>query len=97
MYRLQNPTWEKPRRRYRLSTLHAVDTVAIQINEAIRRWGNGVPRPLPPKDQLAAEWDWVVGLLATNPPGNQAGALTTTRDRIGQARRALIPQAATGF
>lgn len=69
----------------------------MQINEAIRRWGNGVPRPLPSEDQLAAEWNWVLGLLATNPPGNQAGPLTTARDRIGQARRTLIPQAVTGF
>jgi hypothetical protein len=74
-----------------------VDTVAVQINEAIRRWGNGMPRRLPPEGQLAAEWNWVLGLLATDPPSNQAGPLTTARDRIGQARRMLIPQAVTGF
>ena len=74
-----------------------MDAVAVQINEAIRRWGDRVPCPLPPEDQLAAEWNWVLGLLATNPPDNQAGPLTTARNRIGQVRRALIPQAVTGF
>jgi hypothetical protein len=68
-----------------------VDTVAAQINETIRRWGDGMPRPLLSKDQLATEWNWVLELLATTPPANQTGPLITARDRMGQARRMLIP------
>jgi hypothetical protein len=74
-----------------------MDRLTLEINEALRRWGDGMPNPIPPEAQLAAEWDWVCGLLATNPPDYQAGPLTTARNRIGQARRMLIPQAVTGF
>ena len=55
--------------------------------------GRPMPSPLPGEDQLAAEYRWVLGLLATDPPAYQAGPLTTARDRIAQARRMLIPQA----
>jgi hypothetical protein len=69
--------------------------VEVQISEALRRWGDGMPFPLPSEEQLAAEWEWVLRLLATNPPDNRGGPLTTARDRIGQARRMLIPQGAS--
>lgn len=71
--------------------------VEVQITEALRRWGDRMPSPLPPEEQLATEWEWVLRLLATNPPAHRAGPLTTARDRIGQARRMLIPQAVTCF
>jgi hypothetical protein len=70
-----------------------MDALTPQINDARRRWGDRMPSPLPGEDQLAAEYRWVLGLLATDPPVNQAGPLTTARDRIAQARRMLIPQA----
>lgn len=69
-----------------------MDPIAVQINEALRRWGNAMPAPLPSEEQLAAEYSWVLSLLATRPTPNQAGPLTTARDRIAQARRMLIPQ-----
>jgi hypothetical protein len=71
-----------------------MDMVEVQISEVLRRWGDGMPVPLPPEEQLAAEWEWVLKLLATDPPANRAGPLATARDRIGQARRMLIPQGA---
>jgi hypothetical protein len=74
-----------------------MDRRTPEINEALRRWGDRMPDPIPPEPQLAAEWDWVFGLLATSPPDYQAGPLTTARDRIGQARRMVVPQAVTGF
>jgi len=79
------------------ATILPMDPIAFQINEALRRWGDRMPNPLPPEPQLAAEWEWVRGLLKTNPPANQVGPLTTARDRIAQARRMLIPHAVTGF
>lgn len=72
--------------------IHCVDSIAVQINDALRRWGDEMPVPLPSEEQLAAEYSWVLDLLATDPAANQAGPLTTARDRIAQARRMLIPQ-----
>jgi len=74
-----------------------MDVQTLEINEALRRWGDRIPDPIPSESQLAAEWEWVLGLLETNPPDYRSGPLTTARDRIGQARRMLIPQAITGF
>jgi hypothetical protein len=74
-----------------------MDANTPQINQALARWGDSMPSPLPAEDRLAAEYRWVLGLLATDPPPNQAGPLTTARDRIAQARRMLIPQAFNGF
>jgi hypothetical protein len=69
-----------------------MDSNSVQINQALRRWGDAMPNPLPREEQLAAEYSWVLGLLATDPDPNQAGPLTTARDRIAQARRMRIPQ-----
>lgn len=74
-----------------------MDVIACQINDVIRRWGDRMLAPLPGEEQLAAEWEWVLALLATDPPDYQAGRLRVARDRIGQARRMLIPQAVTGY
>jgi hypothetical protein len=68
-----------------------------EINEVISCWGNAMSSPLPSDDQLRSEWDHVLALLATNPPDYQAGRLRVARDRIGQARRMLIPQAVSGY
>lgn len=69
-----------------------MDSISVQINQALWRWGDAMPNPPPSEEQLAAEYAWVLGLLATEPAPNQAGPLTTARDRIAQARRMLIPQ-----
>jgi hypothetical protein len=70
---------------------------APQINAFITRWGDEMPRPLPPDEQLEREQRHGRALLATEPPAHQAGPLTTALARVGQARRMLIPQAVSGY
>lgn len=71
-----------------------MDTLTPQINQVLARWSSRMPALLPDEDQLTAEYRHVLDLLATDPPEYQAGRLRVSRDRIAQARRMYISQAA---